>query len=66
LPGEIAYPLRAIFKRDRNVRVLLAEVADFDLHAHELRLRPVSAVPAPERLGYDTRSRAHDLEAARS
>ena len=26
-PGEIAYPLRAIFKRNRNVRVLLAEVA---------------------------------------
>jgi NADH dehydrogenase len=53
-PGEIAYPLRAIFKRDRNVRVLLAEVADFDLKARELRLRPVSGVPAPERLGYDT------------
>src|SRR6476469_1446598 len=53
-PGEIAYPLRAIFKRDRNVRVLLAEVADFDLDARELHLRPVAAVPAPERLGYDT------------
>ncbi len=53
-PGEIAYPLRAIFKRDRNVRVLLAEVADFDLDARELRLSSVSAVPAPERLGYDT------------
>ena len=34
-PGEIAYPLRAIFKRDRNVRVLLAEVADVDLDARE-------------------------------
>jgi NADH dehydrogenase len=53
-PGEIAYPLRAIFKRDRNVRVLLAEVADFDLDARELQLRSVSPVPAPERLGYDT------------
>jgi NADH:quinone reductase (non-electrogenic) len=53
-PGEIAYPLRAIFKRDRNVRVLLAEVADLDLDARELHLRPVSGVPAPERLGYDT------------
>jgi NADH dehydrogenase len=53
-PGEIAYPLRAVFKRDRNVRVLLAEVADFDLDARELHLRPVGAVPAPERLGYDT------------
>ena len=53
-PGEIAYPLRAVFKRDRNVRVLLAEVADFDLDSHELHLRSVSAVPAPERLCYDT------------
>src|SRR5438105_2077727 len=50
-PGEIAYPLRAIFKRDRNVRVLLAEVADFDLDARELHLRSVGAVPAPQRLG---------------
>src|ERR687896_1952382 len=53
-PGEIAFPLRAIFKRHRNVRVLLAEVADFDLDARELHLRSVSPVPAPERLGYDT------------
>src|SRR6187402_1265182 len=53
-PGEIAQPLRAIFKRDRNVRVLLAEVEDFDLDAHELQLRSVSGVPAPERLAYDT------------
>jgi NADH dehydrogenase len=53
-PGEIAYPLRAIFKRDGNVRVLLADVADFALDSRELHLRPVSAVPAPERLGYDT------------
>ncbi|MDQ3895843.1 MAG: NAD(P)/FAD-dependent oxidoreductase [Actinomycetota bacterium] len=53
-PGEIAYPLRAIFKRDRNVRVLLAEVADFDLDARELQLRSVSGVPAPQGLRYDT------------
>ena len=53
-PGEIAQPLRAMFKRDRNVRVLLAEVEDFDLDARELQLRSVSAVPAPDRLAYDT------------
>ena len=53
-PGEIAYPLRAVFKRNRNVRVLLAEVADFDLDARELHLRSVPPVPAPERLAYDT------------
>jgi NADH:ubiquinone reductase (H+-translocating) len=53
-PGEIAYPLRAVFKRDRNIRVVLAEVADFDLEGRELHLRSVGAVPAAERLGYDT------------
>src|SRR5437588_11957813 len=53
-PGEIAYPLRAIFKRHRNVRVVMAEVADFDLAARELHLRPVAGVPVPDRLGYDT------------
>jgi NADH:ubiquinone reductase (H+-translocating) len=53
-PGEIAYPLRAIFKRHRKIRVLLAEVADFDLHAREVHLRSLGAVPAPARLGYDT------------
>jgi NADH:quinone reductase (non-electrogenic) len=53
-PGEIAYPLRAIFKRDRNVRVLMAEVADFDLAARALRLRPVHGVPAPATLPYDS------------
>jgi NADH:ubiquinone reductase (H+-translocating) len=52
--SEIAYPLRAIFRRDRNVRVLMAEVADFDLAAREVHLRPVMRVPAPERLSYDT------------
>src|SRR5437762_9991615 len=38
--GEIAYPLRAIFKRHRNVRVLLAEVRGFDLDARDVLLRP--------------------------
>src|ERR1700758_2071343 len=53
-PGEIAYPLRAIFKRSPNVRVLMAEAADFDLEAHELVLAAVGEVPAPPRLAYDT------------
>jgi NADH dehydrogenase len=53
-PGEIAYPLRAIFRRNRNVRVLLAEVADFDLEAREVRLRSVAGVPAPASIPYDT------------
>jgi NADH:ubiquinone reductase (H+-translocating) len=53
-PGEIAYPLRAVFKRDRNVRVVMAEVSDFDLDAREVHLRPVGDVPAPAKLPYDT------------
>ena len=53
-PGEIAYPLRSIFKRHRNVRVLMAEVAGFDLEERRLRLRSVSGVPAPESIAYDT------------
>jgi NADH dehydrogenase len=53
-PGEIARPLRSIFKRDRNVRVLMAEVADFDLDPRELHLSPVGGVPAPATIPYDT------------
>jgi NADH dehydrogenase len=53
-PGEIAYPLRAIFKRDRNVRVVLAEVCDFDLDARQLQLRSLAGVPAPASIPYDT------------
>ncbi len=51
MPGEVCYPLRAIFKRDANVRVLCAEVRDFDLAGREL----VAETYAGElRLPYDT------------
>jgi NADH:ubiquinone reductase (H+-translocating) len=53
-PGEIAYPLRAIFKRDHNVHVLMAEVSDVDLDARELHLDSVDGVPAPASIPYDT------------
>jgi NADH dehydrogenase len=53
-PGEIAYPLRAIFKHDRNVSVLMAEATDVDLDARELRLGSVDGVPAPTSVRYDT------------
>jgi NADH dehydrogenase len=53
-PGDIAYPLRAVFKRARNVQVLLAEVSEFDLDGHEVRLRSVYGVPAPSAIPYDT------------
>ncbi len=53
-PGEIAYPLRAIFKRCRNMRVVLAEVSGFDLQARELQLRSVDGLPAPPSIPYDS------------
>ena len=37
-PGEVAYPLRAIFRRHRNVRVLIAEVTGFDLDGRRVHL----------------------------
>jgi NADH dehydrogenase len=46
-PGEVCYPLRAVLKRHRNARVLMAEVDGFDLEAREVRLGS-AAVP------YDT------------
>jgi NADH:ubiquinone reductase (H+-translocating) len=53
-PGEIAYPLRAIFKRHRNVRVLMGRVNGFDLHARQVLLEPVFGVPAPASVPYDS------------
>ena len=53
-PGEIAYPLRAIFKRHANVHVLLAEVSDIDVDAHSVHLSSVGEVPAPAPVAYDT------------
>jgi NADH:ubiquinone reductase (H+-translocating) len=52
--GEVAYPLRAVFKRHRNVRVLMAEVTGFDLDAREVRLRPAVGTAGPFTLEYDT------------
>jgi NADH:ubiquinone reductase (H+-translocating) len=53
-PGDIAYPLRAIFKRNPNVHVVMAEVAGFDLDNRRLGLRPAAGIPAPEAIPYDT------------
>ncbi len=54
-PGEVAYPLRAIFKSEKNVRVLLAEVAGFDLDAREVHLSDARGMDtAPATVPYDT------------
>jgi NADH:ubiquinone reductase (H+-translocating) len=50
---EVAHPLRSIFKRHGNVRVLLAEVTGFDLGARRVHLGPVLDEPAPPPLHYD-------------
>jgi NADH dehydrogenase len=43
-----------VFKRDGNVRVLLAEVERFDLERREVVLGPVGDLPAPGPVPYDT------------
>jgi NADH dehydrogenase len=53
-PGEVAYPLRAVYRRHRNVRVLLAEVERFDLERRVVSLRSVDGLPAPAPVPYDT------------
>ena len=53
-PGEVCFPLRAMFKRHRNVRVLLAEATGFDLDAREVRVEPVAGDATPTTLAYDT------------
>jgi NADH dehydrogenase len=51
---EIAQPLRGIFKRQPNVRVLLAEATGFDLDAREVELGQLPNGDPSERLTYDT------------
>lgn len=53
-PGEVAYPLRALFKSAPNVRVLLAEVSGFDLGSREVVLADVPDVGGPTSVPYDT------------
>ena len=53
-PAEVCYPLRTIFRRRSNVRVLMAEVASFDLNAQEVLLRSTADTSMDLRLGYDT------------
>src|SRR4051812_18843819 len=50
-PGEVCYPLRAIFRRAANVEVMMGDVSGFDLAGRELAL---STVAGPRTLPYDT------------
>jgi NADH dehydrogenase len=53
-PEEVCYPLRAVFKRRPNVRVLLAEVTGFDLGAHLLQLALAAGENGQTTLPYDS------------
>ncbi len=53
-PGEVAYPLRAMFAKDANVRVMLAEVSDVDLAGRRVLLTPTRGVPVPASVSYDS------------
>jgi NADH dehydrogenase len=53
-PEEVAYPLRAIFKRRRNVRVLLGEVRGVDLDGRTVLVEPGVGESGPLTIPYDT------------
>jgi NADH:ubiquinone reductase (H+-translocating) len=53
-PAEVCYPLRAIFKRRRNVRVLMGEVTKINLDARDLTLQPGAGDEGPIAIPYDT------------
>jgi NADH dehydrogenase len=53
-PEEVAYPLRAIFKRRRNVRVFLGEVKVVDLENRTVRVEPGVGDSGPIAIPYDT------------
>jgi len=53
-PAEIAVPLRAIFRRQQNVRVVLGDVTGFDLRRRRVVVDALPNGDAEEPLGYDT------------
>jgi NADH dehydrogenase len=52
--AEVAAPLRVVLKRQRNVRVVLAEVTAFDLDRRQIVLDHLPNGGRDERLDYDT------------
>ena len=53
-PAEIAAPLRSILRKQRNARVVLAEVTGFDLEHREVVLEHLPNQGGSTTLGYDT------------
>jgi NADH dehydrogenase len=53
-PGEIAVPLRKVFRHQPRVRVVMGEVTGFDLERLEVLVDPKFGERAPRRIAYDT------------
>jgi len=53
-PGEIAVPLRQIFRRQDRVRVLMGEVTGFDVEQREVSVDPAIAGTERRTIPYDT------------
>jgi NADH:ubiquinone reductase (H+-translocating) len=53
-PGEIAVPLRQIFRRQAGVRVLMGEVTGVDLERREVAVDPAVAGTSSWTIAYDT------------
>ncbi len=53
-PGEIAAPLRGVFKRDQNVRVVLGEVTGFDLAGRRVLVDGLPNASETRAIPYDS------------
>src|SRR6476619_8599372 len=53
-PAEIATPLRALFRRQRNARVVLGHVTGFDLARREVLVDRLPTEQGPAAIGYAT------------
>jgi NADH dehydrogenase len=53
-PAEIAAPLRSVLRKQRNARVVLAEVTGFDLEHREIALTHLPNQDGSTTIGYDT------------
>jgi NADH:ubiquinone reductase (H+-translocating) len=52
--AEVCFPLRWIFRRHRNVRVLMGSATDFDLEGRSVRMQPGAGDGEPLSIPYDT------------
>lgn len=53
-PGDIAYPLRALFRRQRNVEVMVGEVTGCDVDAKRVHISYPAGEVGPSTIEYDT------------